>query len=125
MSMTLDRRVRQIRSRAVIRAWEYRQRDHARGVWYRLRRVLADAREAWAISARDAAALLDEGLEAEPVGGELEPARTILFVPAERLARIPGRVAVPLRLGQELLGVECLALVRFGDPGSVPGWGEP
>lgn len=120
MSITLDRRVRQIRSRAAVRAWEYRQRRHADGVWYRLRRVLADAREAWAIPAGEAAALLDEGLPAEPVGSELEPGRTILFVPADRVARIPGRVAVPMRLGPELLGAEYLALVRFGDPGTVP-----
>jgi len=54
MSASLERRARQYRSRMLIRAWDYRQRGHARGVWFRLRRVLADASHAYAVSASDA-----------------------------------------------------------------------
>ncbi|HEV8358624.1 MAG TPA: hypothetical protein VGX21_05695 [Methylomirabilota bacterium] len=45
----LERRVRQVRSRVAVQAWEYRQRHHAKGVWMRLRRILADAQAAYVI----------------------------------------------------------------------------
>jgi hypothetical protein len=38
----------------LIRAWAYRKRHHARGVWFRLRRLLADASHAYVISSNDA-----------------------------------------------------------------------
>ena len=50
---TLHRRVRLMRERELIRAWEYRQRNYSKGVWHRLRRVLVDASEAWALDERD------------------------------------------------------------------------
>ena len=54
MIASLERRARTYRSRMLIRAWDYRQRDHARGVWLRLRRVLADASHAYIVSGPDA-----------------------------------------------------------------------
>ena len=44
MTLSLEQRARQFRSRVLVRSWEYRQRHHARGVWFRFRRVLADAK---------------------------------------------------------------------------------
>jgi hypothetical protein len=82
-------------------------------VWYRLRRVLAEAREAWAISEEAARRLQAEGYRPEPVGAELEPAKTLLFVPAGRLERIEGRKRVALALETELLEARHLALVPF------------
>lgn len=113
MSDELERRVRQVRSRVAARAWGYRQRRHARGVWMRLRRILADAQAAYVISESDAALLVAEGFRAEAVGRELEPAKIILFVPAARVARLTRAREIPVSLEVELLEAPALALVRF------------
>lgn len=113
MTTALERRLRQLRSRTLVRAWHYRQRRHAHGVWFRLRRALADASEAYAIPREEAERLLSEGHKAEPVGLELEPARPILFVPAARLARTASRRSLAVRLSADLLAAESLALVPF------------
>ena len=115
MIASLEQRLRQLRSRLLVRSWGYRQRRHARGVWFRLRRVLADASEAYAISLEEARVLLAEGRRAEPIGRELEPVKLILFVPSGRVAAITSARPLPVRLGAELLAAECLALVPFGD----------
>ena len=43
MTPALESRLRQYRRRALVRSREYRQRDDAHGVWFRLRRALAQA----------------------------------------------------------------------------------
>ena len=86
MTDRLYRRARLIRERELIRGWEYRQRDHAIGVWYRFRRVLVDAAEAWVIDDRDADRLAALGRAALPVGAELQPPKRIFVVTAEELA---------------------------------------
>jgi hypothetical protein len=113
MTDSLERRLRQLRSRVLIRAWRYRQRDHAQGVWFRLRRALVDAREAFALPVAEARALVEEGFPVEAVGQELEPARIIVRVPKARLESVAGARGVPVRLGRDLLGAEALALVPF------------
>jgi hypothetical protein len=115
----MERRARRVRSQLARRAWEYRQRHHAGGVWFRLRRLLADASAAYAVPEEVARQLQTEGFPAEPVGAELEPPKVILSVPASRITRIDGARALPLRLGGELLGARYIALVRF--PGSNGG----
>jgi hypothetical protein len=107
------RRLREFRARWLIRAWDYRQRRHARGAWFRLRRVLAAAHEAYALPEEEGARLLAEGCRPEPVGRELEPARLVFFVPAPRVARIAGARRLAVRLSADLLSAECLALVPF------------
>jgi hypothetical protein len=109
----LERRVAERRRRVLVRSWEYRQRDHAHGVWGRLRRVLADASAAFVISADEANALAAEGFRVEPVGSQLHPPKTILFAPADRIARVQSARAVPVRLGGELLEADYLALTPF------------
>jgi len=109
----MHKRVRQARSRAAVRAWEYRQRHLAKGVWYRLRRVLAEASSAWAVPEEVCGRLIAEGHVPEPVGAELEPRKTILFLPEPLVERIPERRPLPLRLGPELLSARHIALVRF------------
>ncbi len=109
----MHRRVAQARSRAAVKAWEYRQRHHAKGVWFRLRRLLAEASSAWEISEEARARLLAEGFEPEAVGSEIEPPKTIVFVPEERLSEIRDRRPLPLRLGPEFLAARHVVLVRF------------
>lgn len=109
----LERRVRQVRSRVAVRAWEYRQRHHAKGVWLRLRRILADAQAAYVIPGGEAERLIAEGFRPEAVGRELEPPKIILFLPVERVARLTGAREIPVRLEVELLQAPALALIRF------------
>jgi hypothetical protein len=113
MTATQERRLRELRSRLLVRAWDHRQRRHARGVWFRLRRVLAAAEEAYALPLEEAERLVAEGYAPEPVGRELEPPRLVLFVPAARMAQIASAHPVAVRLGADLLSAECLALVPF------------
>jgi hypothetical protein len=109
----LEHRLRRHQSRLAVRAWEYRQRNHARGVWFRLRRVLADASRAYVLTEEDAQTLLAEGYLPEPVGAELEPAKTIIFAPAERIARVAAAREIPVSLQAEMLETRCVALLRF------------
>ena len=109
----LYRRVRLMRERTLIRGWEYRQRHHAKGVWYRLRRVLVDAAEAWAIDDRDTDKLAVRGVGELAVGTELNPPKRIFFVTRRELVAAPSRRRIPLRLTNELLEVRNLALVAF------------
>jgi hypothetical protein len=88
-----------------------------RGVWFRLRRVLTLAREAYAVPPDEAKQLIAEGHRPQAVGGELEPSRIILFVPAERVARIASARRLAVRLSAEMLSAECLALVPFETEG--------
>jgi hypothetical protein len=120
MTTSLERRLRQLRSRVLVRSWGYRQRHHARGVWFRLRRVLADASEAYAVAREDAAELLAEGYRAESVGQELEPPKLIVFAPAARVARLASARPLAVRLSAELLAAELLALVPFASEGDPP-----
>ena len=113
MSRRLERRLRQVRSRVAVRAWAYRQRHHAKGMWLRLRRVLAEAQSAYVIAGSEAEKLVAEGFRPEPVGTELQPPKVILFVPAERAAQIAGAREIPVRLGAALLEAPALALIRF------------
>jgi hypothetical protein len=113
MTTRMERRCRELRSRVLVRGWGYRQRRHARGVWFRLRRVLAETSEAYAVPAEEARRLVAEGYVAEPVGLELEPPKLMLFVPAARVARIPSTRPLAVRLSAELLETEHMALVPF------------
>jgi hypothetical protein len=61
-------RARGARTRAEIRAWNYRQRNLAVGVWFRVRRALARARAVYAITDEDARQLIAEGFEPETSG---------------------------------------------------------
>jgi len=113
VSPTLDRRLREQRARVLIRSLDYRQRHHARGVWFRLRRVLADAGAACIITEDDARKLVAEGHRVEPVGQELEPPKLIVFASSERIAQITSAEPVPMRLSRELLAAEHLVLAPF------------
>ncbi len=113
MTAGMQERARRVRQRAQLRAWEYRQRRHASGVWFRLRRVLADAETAFDISEEDAGRLIAEGYATEPVGDELAPKKTIVFAPKERILHLASRREIPLSLGAATLAARAIALVRW------------
>jgi len=121
MSPRLDERVRLFQRRALVRSWEYRQRRHAHGVWFRLRRVLADAEAAYVVSTDDASAWAAEGFTPDPVGMELHPAKTIVFVPATRAASLPSAKPIPVGLGVEWLAAESIVLIPFAAAALHPG----
>jgi hypothetical protein len=106
-------RARAVRTRAAIRSWGYRQRRHAAGGWFRLRRTLADARLAFAIGEGDTKQLIAEGYAPESCGSEIEPAKTILFVDETRLATIEDRRAIAVGLGPDFMAARYIALVPF------------
>jgi len=112
---SLEKRVRAARSRAAIRAWEYRQRNHAKGMWHRLRRLLADASAAYALTEPAARELLAEGYPPDPVGERMEPPKILLWATAERLGSIIEKHPIPVRLGADFLTARYVALVRFDD----------
>lgn len=116
MNQGLHERVRRIRERALVRSWEYRQRNHAKGVWQLLRRVLVDAAEAWIIDDRDEERLESEGCVPLPVGNELAPPKRVFFLTAKQLAAASSRRRVPVRMCGELLQARNLALVAHEPP---------
>jgi hypothetical protein len=111
--VTHARRVQQIRTRARVRRWEYRQRHLARGAWGRFRTALAMAREAYAIDGAAYEVLASEGFATDDRGTGLEPPRAIVWITAERAARLRGARPLALRLDVALLGATTLALVAF------------
>jgi hypothetical protein len=115
MSVDLNERVRRMREKSLVRAWEYRQRNHSNGVWYRFRRVLVDASEAWIIGEGEADRLVSAGCTPLPIGSELAPAKRLFFVTYERLKEIGSRKQVPVRLCAELIQAPSLALIKHPD----------
>jgi hypothetical protein len=111
--MTIAARVKAIRARALIRRWEYRQRNTAHGAWDRFRAALAHASDAYVIDDATAAALVAEGYASDDRGRGLEPPRTLIWITAERAAQLTGARPIELRLDAELLAARCLALVPF------------
>jgi len=107
----LHDRVRRMRERALIRSWEYRQRNLSKGVWHRLRRVLVDAAQAWQVDDPDADRLERGGCVPLAVGLELVPPKRVFFATEEQLATLSSRRRVPLRLGAVLLQAGNLVLI--------------
>ena len=111
--MSLERRVKEIRARARVRRWEYRQHDLANGAWARFREALAQAQHGYAIDEATERALLDEGFSSDARGSLLEPPRTLVWIPRERAVQLVGARPLVLRLDAELLAARRLALVSF------------
>jgi hypothetical protein len=111
MNEVLRERARLMRERSLVRAWEYRQRKYSNGVWFRFRRVLVDAAEAWIIDEAAADTLELHGHIPHPVGRELAPAKRLFFLSREELETVPQRRQVPVRLHGELLLARSLAIL--------------
>jgi hypothetical protein len=100
-----------------VRQWEYRQRRHVKGVWVRLTRLLADASDVWEIDEATANQLIAKGCLVEPVGLELEPAKTLVILPAAHLDLSGvGARPIPVSIGAEFLATRYVALRRFPLP---------
>lgn len=113
--MTPADRVKQIRSRARIRNWEFRQRHLARGAWARFRFALAEARAAYAIDESDLATVLDEGFRTDDRGMGLLPQKQLVWVSAQRAQHFATGRALEMRLDAAMLGAEIIALVPFDE----------
>lgn len=111
MTQAMQRQARAVRARAAIRRWEFRQRRLSHGVWFRLRSLLAGAREAWAIPEEAMAALLAAGHVPEAVGAELQPPKTIVKVSARDLPA--ERRPLAMHLDPAMLETRFIALVPF------------
>jgi hypothetical protein len=118
MTAALHARVRQMSERALIRAWEYRQRNLSKGVWFRLRRVLTDASRAFVVTAEQANQLESMGCHPLPIGEELEPKKRIFMLHEQQLANSSAYRRVPVRLSREILDAPNLVLVSFVSDGS-------
>ena len=117
-STALDRmrtRARAVATRATIRSWSSRQRNLAAGVWFRLRRVLANARAAYVIPDDEASRLVAEGYRPELCGREVSPEKTILFVDEPRLSKVATRRQIPVNLGPDFLAATAVALIAFDE----------
>ncbi len=99
----------------MIRSWEYRQREHSNGVWYRLRRVLVDAEQVWVIDETEADRLETGGHKPHSVGRELSPHKRLFYVTPEELATITGCRQIAVRLDAEFLGARSMALIPHQD----------
>lgn len=109
----LQARARAVRARAVVRAWEFRQRTLAAGVWGRLVRLFALAQAVYEIPCGTAQELIAAGAVPAAVGYELDPPRTILILDGATASSLPGARELPLRPAPFLLGSPCLAVVLF------------
>jgi hypothetical protein len=113
MNEVLHDRARRVRERSLVRAWEYRQRAFSKGVWFRFRRILVDAAEAWIIDEADADALEAHGYLPHPVGFEFAPPKRLFILTREELEAVPRRRQVAVRLHGELLLARNLVFLPF------------
>ena len=113
MNERLEARVRDVRKRWLLRSWEYRRRAGSGGVWLRLARALAGARELYVIDAADAARLEQEGARLLEVGLELHPQKRLFLIDEDGLATLDSARSVDVRLSAEVLSAPHLALVPF------------
>lgn len=102
-----------MKQRLAVRAWEYRQRHGSKGVWDRLRFVLALSEHAFAIDDAMAASLTAQGHRPHAVGAELEPQRMYVVLAAEDARCVAGAQEIAVRLDAEFLGHAKVALVLF------------
>lgn len=116
MSEALRERASKVRAQVTVRRWELRQQSHAKGVWYRLRRLLAGSARVFSVSDADMQALLAEPRQPHPAGLELHPQRFIVAVAPEELSSLPSAREHRVALGAELLAARNWVVVPFDGP---------
>jgi hypothetical protein len=109
----LHARARAVRSRALVRAFEYRQRDLAGGVWVRLRLALSRIERAYVIDDEDASALAADGIVPLSAGLEIEPPLRIFVVSGARARALRSGAPIPLHMDTRLLRAGAIAVVEF------------
>ncbi|MEZ4222217.1 MAG: hypothetical protein R3B13_14875 [Polyangiaceae bacterium] len=112
-SSSLHARLDAMRARRSILRWEFRQRNLAKGVWFRLRRRLADAERVFVITPESAAQLIGEGIEPLAVGQQLQPPLNLFVLSGDRAVRLAEAREIAVRLSAELLTARNLVLVPF------------
>jgi len=117
---SIARQVKQVKARARVRAWEYRQRNHAHGAWLRYRRALAFADRAFAIDESLAGELLARDAVLDEGGQALVPVRTLVWITRDQAAGLRGARPLRLQLGPALLNEPWIALVPFDEIGVPP-----
>lgn len=108
-------RIRKMKQRLVVRAWEYRQRNTSKGVWDRLRAVLALTERAFALDEPDVATLMAAGHVPHVVGAQLAPARAHFVLTSDEASMLTRKREIPVRLDLAFLAEPRVALVRFAD----------
>jgi hypothetical protein len=111
---SLKERAKRVNEARLVRAWEYRQRHHSKGVWFRLRRTLVDAECLWTISDEEANRLEAEGFEPLSVGRELFPPKRIFVTQPGDIARLVLSEQLPVRISTPFLAARNLVLLPFG-----------
>lgn len=113
MSAALHERTARVRARVAVRRWELRQQSHAKGVWYRLRRLLAGSARVFSVSDADMQVLLARHAEPHPAGLELHPERIIVAVTLEESSALPSAREHRVALSAELLAARNWVIVPF------------
>lgn len=111
--MTFAERVKQVRARARIRRWEFRQRNLAHGAWHRFRLALAEARAAYSISEAELEALIEEGFAMDDRGNGLVPGKRLVWISEKRARRLASAHVLEMRLDAAMLATTEIALVPF------------
>lgn len=109
----LEARIRAIRSRAGIRAWEIRQQAHARGVWFEIERLFALTARAWVLSETDVQTLADAGHTPVACGLRLDPPRRFFVIEPDVPSTLADAREVEVGLSSEIVSAPALALVLF------------
>jgi hypothetical protein len=116
MTDALHKRASRVRAQVIVQRWELRQQSHAKGVWFRLRRLLAGSDKVFSISDADMEALLTQERLPHPVGLELHPQRIIVAVTPEELSSLPSAREHRVALCAELLAARNWVVVPFDAP---------
>jgi hypothetical protein len=109
----LEMRVRAIRSRAAIRAWEIRQHTHARGAWFEMERLFALTSRAWVLTEEDVQTLVQMGRRPHDVGLRMQPPRRYFVIDLADVAALTGAREIEVGLSSEIVSAPALALLLF------------
>jgi hypothetical protein len=113
MHEAMLRKLKDHKKRVMIRRWEMRQIEHAKGTWYRLRRALAMTAAVYAIDDQQADALEHAGYASLPVGDELAPPKRLFQLTEQALDPALTRRPLRVKLDASLLGERNLVLVPW------------
>jgi len=116
VNATLVARAQEVRKRWLVRSWEYRRRAGSGGVWRRLARALAGARDVYVIDSADAARLEQAGVAPIEVGFELHPHKRLFVIDDARLGSLSSARSIDVRISAEFLASPQLAFLPFDSP---------
>lgn len=109
----LEARARAIRLRAVIHAWEMRQRVNARGTSFEIERLFALTSRAWVLTETDVQRLIALGRRPHDAGLRLQPSRRYFVIEPADIALLADVREVEVRLGSEIFSARALGLFLF------------